>query len=136
MSNDINNLRKLVETDMDLTALRDFLKTLGKELNDTIQVCLVPGTSLQHGLKSLKYNNEAEMLNKIVFGCSSKKWKAQHPELAAAKSTMRGQATRLQLYLLCVLMKEDIKLIREGVPMLERKELLGILAQEQTEFYK
>ena len=109
---------------------QQLLKEIHTIVCDAVKEWLIPITSLPDKLKSKKYINEAEILNKIVFGCNSKKWRSQNPEMAAAGYTLRSCASIEQLRLLHKLATVDAQLMEQGEPTKIRKEVLKAIADE------
>ncbi len=98
----------------------EFIKLATTMLNDAIKEHLLPSTSLPQKLHKMKYTNENEMINKLVFCSTSRQWRKQNPELAAQGKTIRDVATDEQLQLLFTLISENIVLIKQDLPKEER----------------
>lgn len=110
---------------------RELAKVNHKVQSDAINNYLLPSTSLPENLKHVKFSNEAEMLNKIVFGYISRQWKKRNPDLAGKGFNMRDSATLEQLQLLSNLETNNASLIEEGLPTQARKERLLKIAASQ-----
>ncbi len=78
--------------------------------------------------KAYTYASEADMLNVVLFGKTSKQWKDENP---AAKGNMRDAATLNQLLVLANLESYNAVLINQGKNQQERMELLRQLAIHQ-----
>ena len=79
--------------------------------------------------KSYHYSNEYDMINRIVLGCSAKKYKELHnlgnvPSIRPFLTEMEAKAVRKMQTL-------DIRLLYRGVDYLERKTELTGLFQEK-----
>ncbi len=76
------------------------------------------------------YANEADMLNVVLFGKTSKQWKDENPTV---KGNMREVATLNQLLVLSNLESYNAVLINQGKSQKERMELLRQLAVQQLQ---
>ncbi len=94
---------------------------------DAIRDNLIPPelTALQI---SFTYATEADMLNVVLFGKTSKQWKDENP---SAKGNMRDEATLNQLLVLANLESYNAVLINQGKNQSQRMELLRQLAVQQ-----
>lgn len=75
-----------------------------------------------------KYANEADMLNVVLFGKTSKQWKDENP---TAKGNMRDFASINQLLVLSNLESYNAILISQGKQQEERMKLLRDLVMQQ-----
>ncbi len=91
---------------------------------DAIRDNLIPPelTALQI---SFTYATEADMLNVVLFGKTSKQWKDENP---SSKGNMRDEATLNQLLVLANLESYNAVLINQGKNQSQRMELLRQLA--------
>ena len=80
----------------------------------------------------LKYAEEADILNVILFHTTAKKWRELNPELAK-DSNIRDYATINELTVLSNLESHNAELIKEGKEKEERFELLKSIAKYQLE---
>lgn len=94
---------------------------------DAIKENLIP-PELTPSQKAYTYASEADMLNVVLFGKTSKQWKDENPE---AKGNMRDAATLNQLLVLANLESYNAVLINQGKNQQERMELLRQLAVHQ-----
>ncbi len=94
---------------------------------DAIRDNLIPPelTALQI---SFTYATEADMLNVVLFGKTSKQWKDENP---SAKGNMRDEATLNQLLVHANLESYNAVLINQGKNQGQRMELLRQLAVQQ-----
>ena len=96
---------------------------------DAIKDNLIP-PELTSAQISYTYANEADMLNVVLFGKTSKQWKDENPTV---KGNMRDVATLNQLLVLANLESYNAVLINQGKKQKERMELLRQLAVQQLE---
>ena len=73
--------------------------------------------------KSYHYSNEADMLNRIVLGCTAKQFKAQHG--LGNVSSIRPYLSQPQAKAIRALQNEDIPMLYQHVPFQERKTNLA-----------
>ena len=73
---------------------------------------------------------EADLLNKIVFGISSKLWKTANPEKSG---NMRDHATKLELMILSNLEAINAVLIEDGLSLKKREARLTKVAAAEME---
>ena len=91
-------------------------KTNYKLHTDAIKQNLIPeNVSVKH--QSIKYANEADMLNVALFGMTAKEWKSKNPK---AKGNIRDNATISQLIVLANLENLNATFIKEGISQKER----------------
>nr|DAD96028.1 MAG TPA: KilA-N domain [Myoviridae sp. ctpjm1]DAQ10762.1 MAG TPA: KilA-N domain [Caudoviricetes sp.] len=109
----------------------DVRRTLAKAQyrvhTDAIKNNLIPAeiNSRQIGII---YATEADMLNKALFGCTAKEWKAANPDKAG---NIRDHATIEQLVVLASLESQNALLIELGQPQEQRLVILNKLARQQ-----
>ena len=109
----------------------DVRRTLAKAQyrvhTDAIKNNLIPAeiNSRQIGII---YATEADMLNKALFGCTAKEWKAANPDKAG---NIRDHATIEQLVVLASLESQNALLIELGQPQEQRLVMLNKLARQQ-----
>lgn len=108
------------------------LKNIYKVQNDSVKHFLIPVSSLPESRRNLKYLNEAEMFNRIVFGCSSTQWRKQNPELAARRFTIRSHATAERLQLLYTLVINNLFYLKLGLSREIRIERLSTTAAQHS----
>lgn len=108
---------------------REISKLNYKIHTDAIKENLIPPelTSIQI---AYTYASEADMLNVVLFGKTSKQWKDENP---MAKGNMRDLATLNQLLVLANLESYNAVLINQGEKQKERMELLRQLAVQQLQ---
>ena len=94
---------------------------------DAIKANLIP-PELDAYHKSLKYAEEADVLNVALFGQTAKEWRDQNPDL---KGNMRDYATINQLICLRNMENLNAVFINEGMPQQERLHKLNQIAIQQ-----
>ncbi len=90
---------------------------------DAIKYNILPISNAPKQYEGCIYASEAEMLNKIVFGITSKEFKEKHPTIAK-KGNMRDFAEKKVLVIITNLESANAKMIREG------------FVNQQDRFYK
>lgn len=78
--------------------------------------------------KPFAYSNEADLLNRVVFGMTAKQWRETNPE---AKGNIRDNASILELNILNNLQSRNAELIDNGVEAELRFRVLLQMAQKQ-----
>ena len=81
---------------------------------DAIKYNIIPILNTPKQYEGCIYAGEAEMLNKIVFGITSKEFKEKYPNLAE-KGNMRDFAEKKVLVIITNLESANAKMIRDGV---------------------
>lgn len=115
---------------LDWNLRRTLAKTNYKIHTDAIKEYLVPEhISAKH--KSIKYANEADVLNVALFGMTAKEWRNQNPD-RAKRENIRDDATLEQLIILTNLENFNAELIKEGLSQSERLERLNQSAITQA----
>ena len=80
----------------------------------------------------MKYAEEAEILNVVLFNTTAKEWRNLNP-LLAKNSNIRDYATINELTVLSNLESHNAELIKEGKSKEDRFELLNEIARYQLE---
>ena len=102
---------------------------------DAIQTHIIPVSKMPIGKEGIVYASEGEMLNKVIFGTTSKEFKKQNPE--HINSNMREKiATTKQLQILANLESYNAIMIRDGLTQKQRFDKLTIEAEEQKNLLK
>ena len=81
---------------------------------DTIKYNILPISNTPKQYEGCVYANEAEMLNKIVFGITSKEFKEKYPNLAD-KGNMRDFAEKKVLVIITNLESANANMINQGI---------------------
>ena len=97
---------------------RTLAKTNYRVHTDAIKEHLIP-EGLDPSQTAHTYSNEADVLNKALFGKTAKEWRSENPELAK-KGNIRDFATIEQLIVLTTLEGYNAEMIRGGLPQSKR----------------
>ena len=128
----IKEFRRLKSEESEKFALGwDFKRILAK-INyrihtDAIKEYLIP-ERLSNQAIGYTYSNEADLLNKALFGKTAKEWRTDNPSL---NGNLRDYASASQLVVLANLESLNAQLISEGVPNTERLMKLNSVAIKQ-----
>ena len=90
---------------------------------DTIKNYVLPNTNYYKDRSWLKYAEEADILNVIIFKSTAKEWRKLNPNLAE-HSNMRDYATINELTVLSNLETHNAELIKEGKSKEERFQII------------
>ena len=97
---------------------------------DAIKNYILPNTDYYKDKSWLKYAEEADILNVILFKTTAKEWRKLNKELAKT-SNMRDYATINELTVLSNLESHNAELIKEGKTKEERFNILSSIASYQ-----
>ena len=97
---------------------------------DAIKNYILPDNDFYKNKEWIKYAEEADILNVVVFNTTSKKWRELNPNLAKT-SIVRDYATINELTVLSNLESHNAELIKEGKSKEERYEALNSIAKYQ-----
>ncbi len=97
---------------------------------DAIKNYILPNINYQKDKSWLKYAEEADVLNVIIFNSTAKEWKKLNPDLAK-HSNMSDYANINELTVLSNLESHNAELIKLGKTKEERFELLSNIATYQ-----
>lgn len=115
---------------------RRYLSRVNYRLHtDSIKNDLLPALSLTKSQQTYVYTDEADMLNKIVFGQTAAEWRQSNPELVKSNKNQRDHATIQQLVLLANLENLNAHYISLGKNQLERIQLLIADASRQYQSF-
>ncbi len=95
---------------------------------DAIKANLIPPT-ISKTQEGLVYANEADLLNKALFGMTAKEWKVQNPD--KTDGNIRDYATVEQLVVMASLESQNALLIQQGHDATLRLTVLNQLAISQ-----
>ena len=98
---------------------------------DSIKNILIPALQLIKSQETYVYTDEADMLNKIVFGQTASEWRNVNKEIAKSGRNQRDYATIQQLVLLANLENLNSQFISEGKYQKERIKLLLAATERQ-----
>ena len=99
---------------------------------DAIKNYILPENNYYKNKEWLKYAEEADILNVVLFNTTAKEWRDLNPILAK-NSNIRDYATINELTVLSNLESHNAELIKEGKSKEERFELLSEIARYQLE---
>ncbi len=114
---------------LDWNVRRTLAKVQYRVHTDAVKANLVPPT-LSPKDAGLVYANEADVLNKALFGVTAAEWKRANP---GAKGNIRDQATVEQLVVLSSLESQNALLIQQQLPQTQRLQMLNSLARAQLQ---
>ena len=97
---------------------------------DAIKNYILPDNDFYKNREWLKYAEEADILNVVIFNTTAKKWRELNPDLAKT-SNVRDYATINELTVLSNLESHNAELIKEGKSKEERFEILSEIAKYQ-----
>jgi hypothetical protein len=98
---------------------------------DSIKNDLLPTLNLAKSKEAYVYTDEADMLNKIVFGQTAVEWRYSNPGLSKSGKNQRDHATIQQLVILANLENLNAHFITTGKTQAERIILLLETAKRQ-----
>lgn len=106
---------------------RSLAKVQYRVHTDAVKEHLIPPqlTGAQIGFV---YANEADILNKALFGMTAKEWRSANPE---AEGNIRDNATMEQLVVMSSLESQNALLIQQQMSQSDRLVLLNTLARSQ-----
>lgn len=99
---------------------------------DAIKNYILPDNAYYKNREWLKYAEEADILNVIIFNTTAKKWRELNSELAK-NSNVRDYASINELTVLSNLESHNSELIKEGKSKEERFEILNEIAKYQLD---
>jgi hypothetical protein len=97
---------------------------------DAIKNYILPNVDYFQDRNWLKYAEEADILNVIIFRSTAKEWRKLNPQLAL-NNNMRDYATINELTVLSNLETHNAELIKEGKTKEERFDILTKIAKYQ-----
>ena len=99
---------------------------------DAIKNYILPDNDFYKNKEWLKYAEEADIINVILFHTTAKKWRELNPELAK-NSNVRDYASINELTVLSNLESHNAELIKEGKAKEERFEILSDICKYQLD---
>ena len=109
---------------------RELSKINYKIHTDAVKDMLVPPEVQHTDLASPIYANEADVLNKALFGMTAAEWREQNPD---KDGNIRDHATHAQLILLINIQSINAEYMRLGVPQHERIYRLNEVVRNQMQ---
>jgi hypothetical protein len=76
------------------------------------------------------YQEEANLLNVVLFDMTAEIWREQNPQLATQDKNIRDFASENELAILANLETHNAQFIKEGITQEKRKELLSVIKNE------
>lgn len=116
------------------TVTRVFSSVNYKLHTDAIKEYIIPNLS-DGAIHKYTYTNEADMLNRIVFGQSASEWKQQNPALATSGKNQRDYSSAGQLMMLANLESLNSHLIANGISQNDRIIQLAREAKRQYQTF-
>ncbi|MEG0619199.1 MAG: KilA-N domain-containing protein [Bacilli bacterium] len=99
---------------------------------DAIKNYILPDNNYYKNKEWIKYAEEADILNVVVFNTTAKNWRELNPNFAKT-SNVRDYATINELTVLSNLESHNAELIKEGKSKEERFEILNSIAKYQLD---
>lgn len=99
---------------------------------DAIKNFILPDNNYYKNKEWLKYAEEADILNVVLFNTTAKKWRELNPDLSK-NSNLRDYATINELTVLSNLESHNAELIKEGKSKEERFDILSSIAKYQLD---
>ena len=97
---------------------------------DAVKNYILPKNNYYRNKGWLKYAEEADVLNVILFHTTAKEWRKLNPDLAK-NTNLRDYATINELTVLSNLESHNAELIKQGKTKLERFEILDSICKYQ-----
>lgn len=97
---------------------------------DAIKTYIIPKLKLSEKREWI-YADEADMLNIVMFGCTSKQWRDANPQRVLNGENIRDMASINDLAILSNIENLNSTLIKQGVDKKTRMRLLSVTIQEQ-----
>jgi len=124
---------KIKEEELEQWDFRRFLSKANYKLHSsTIKESLIPKLNLAKASEWLAYADEADILNRIIFGQTAKTWRDRNPSKSKAGENQRDSATAKQLLILANLEAINANLISRGISKENRVPLLYEEARRQA----
>ena len=102
---------------------------------DSIKNNLLPALQLSRKQETLVYIDEADILNKLIFGQSATEWRRQYPELVKSGKNQRDYGTIQQLTMIANLETLNAHFLAEKKSQLERIHLLAQAVERQYQSF-
>ncbi len=127
---EFQRLKSLESNNIEWNAKRLLSKNNYLIHTDAIKNYILPNNDYYKNKSWLKYAEEADILNVIIFNTTAKEWRKLNPELSKT-SNIRDFGTINELTVLLNLETHNAELIKEGLTKEERFEKLSDIANYQ-----
>jgi len=127
---EFQRLKELENSNVEWNVKRLLTKSNYLIQTDAIKNYILPSTDYYKDRSWLKYAEEADILNVIIFKSIAKEWRKLNPILSI-NSNMRDYATINELTVLSNLETHNAELIKEGKTKEERFQILSEIASYQ-----
>lgn len=127
---EFQRLKSLENNNKDCNAKRLLSRNNYLIHTDAIKNYILPNNDYYKNKSWLKYAEEADILNVIIFNTTAKEWRKLNPELSKT-SNIRDFGTINELTVLSNLETHNAELIKEGLSKEERFEKLSDIANYQ-----
>lgn len=98
--------------------------------NYSVAKYIVPRKQVAIDKQRQHYQDEANLLNVVLFGITAEKWRIDNPELANQDKNIRDYASENELTVLANLETHNAQFIKEGIHQGKRKDLLTDIKNE------
>lgn len=102
--------------------------------NDAVKAKIIPNSNRPVSVQWTHYSDEADMLNKIIFGKTAKQWR-EETGITNKNDNMRNYACFTELLILSNVEYENSKLIEQGIPQKDRYEILSGIVEHQKKVF-
>ncbi len=114
--------------------LQRFLSKVNYKIHtEAIRYNLIPELHISKNQEGIVYASEADLLNKALFGMTSKEWKLHNPDLAANDKNIRDFADLHELTVLSNLESYNAIMINQNVAQHDRLLELNAIAISQLQ---
>lgn len=100
---------------------------------DAVQKHIIPKSKFPEDKKWIEYAEEADLLNKALYGYTAKQWKEANPQHALNGKNMRDFSSITDLLIMSNLESLSSQLINLNTPKLTRFDFLKKMADDQKE---
>ena len=130
MIKEFQRLKELENSNRDWNVKRLLSKNNYLIHTDAIKNYILPNNDYYKNREWLKYAEEADILNVVIFKSTAKEWRNLNPSLAS-KYNMRDFASINELTVLSNLESHNSELIKQGKTKEERFDILSGIANYQ-----
>jgi len=134
----IKEFQRLKEIESNQYNLEWNVKRLLSKTNYVIQTSaiqkhIIPKSNYSETKKRILYAEEADILNFVLFGCTSQQWKESNPDRALKGENIRDMASINELVILANIESLNATLIKNNVNRKNRVKILLETVAEQRE---